>query len=345
MNLRIRLLIVRGNTIPATRSRFTKSKNNDGYPLTNTLETFDIERLSATSDSIDVPVCPYCAGTSKLLVATTDVNRGTTSSVFRYYQCGLCRLVFMHPIPSDMRPFYAGGYQKIPSGLAALRAIAAGEKYRMKPILRYKSSGSLLDIGPWIGIFACNAKDAGFEVTALEIDQNCVNFLNGTVGVKAIQSSDPAKSLGEMTEQFDVITLWHSLEHLPDPWLVVQRAAERLAPDGILLIAIPNITSNEFAMLKAKWRHIDAPRHIYFYPPDALAKLASDNGLIEHELTTNDELSRALGKEAWHYWAVDKFRIKYLRGAVGRLLFYLSRLRGRDKRAGSSMTAVFGKPK
>ncbi len=41
----------------------------------------------------------------------------------------------------------------------------------------------LLEIGPWIGIFSCNAKDAGFDVTAIEMDQNCVNFLNDCVGI------------------------------------------------------------------------------------------------------------------------------------------------------------------
>ena len=67
----------------------------------------------------------------------------------------------MSPIPTtdEMRPFYAGGYQKIPETLEELRSIAKKDAYRMKPILKYKSGGKLLEIGPWMGIFSCNAKD------------------------------------------------------------------------------------------------------------------------------------------------------------------------------------------
>ena len=148
-----------------------------------------------------------------------------------------------------MRPYYEGGYEKVPNGLDELREIAAKEKYRMEPILKYKTGGKLLEIGPWRGVFSYNAKDAGFDVAALEIDQSCVEFLNRVVGVRATHSSNPAETLAKMHEQFDVIVLWHSLEHLPTPWLVVRNAAKRLAPGGILLIAIPNIESHEFSWL------------------------------------------------------------------------------------------------
>ena len=93
----------------------------------------------------------------------------------------------------------------------------------------------------------------------LEIDPTCVDFLKNVVGVKAIQSSNPAETLASMDEEFDVIVLWHSLEHLPTPWLVIQRAAERLAPGGVLLIAIPNIESYEFSLLGRSWVHLDTP--------------------------------------------------------------------------------------
>jgi 16S rRNA A1518/A1519 N6-dimethyltransferase RsmA/KsgA/DIM1 with predicted DNA glycosylase/AP lyase activity len=58
----------------------------------------------------------------------------------------------------------------------------------MDPVLRYKSGGKLLEIGPWTGIFSCNAKDAGFDVTAMDIDESCVAFLNTTLGIKALHS-------------------------------------------------------------------------------------------------------------------------------------------------------------
>jgi 2-polyprenyl-3-methyl-5-hydroxy-6-metoxy-1,4-benzoquinol methylase len=283
-------------------------------------------------------ICPQCKAAAKLFVSSTDLNRQTTNQVFNYFQCQSCRLVFMDPIPEDMRPFYRGGYQKIPSNLAELRAIAATEIYRMQPILKYKSGGKLLEIGPWMGIFSCNAKDAGFEVTAIDIDQDCIDFLTHVVGVKALQSSNPADTLARMDETFDVIALWHCLEHLPTPWLVIERAAARLKPGGVLLIAIPNIESAEFSLLKASWQHLDAPRHIYFYPAQSLASICSASGLTVLEMNTKDKLSRRLSRDAWHVWASSKIPIRYVRGVVGLLLHKLVSQR---KDAGSGLTALF----
>jgi SAM-dependent methyltransferase len=247
----------------------------------------------------------------------------------------------MFPLPVDMRPFYEGGYQEIPNSLSALRVISKKENYRMEPILKYKTGGSLLEIGPWMGIFSCNAKDAGFDVTAIDIDQQCVDFLNDTVGVKAFQSADPAKTLADMTEKFDVIALWHSLEHLPRPWLVVQRAAERLNPGGLLVIAIPNIESLEFAKFREAWLHLDAPRHLYFYPEKSLVELCRERGLIKLESTTTDELSRILSLNAWWTWVSTKLPVKYVRRVVGSLLYQLARNRRTGQYSGSGLTAVF----
>lgn len=250
----------------------------------------------------------------------------------------------MSPLPpqEDMRSFYAGGYQKIPDTLAGLRSIAAREAYRMDPILKYKQGGKLLEIGPWMGIFGINAKDAGFDVTAIDIDQTCIDFLNRTVGIKAIQSSNPAETLRNIDEKFDVIALWHSLEHLPSPWLVVKYAAEKLNPGGLLLIAIPNIESHEFSIMKERWRHLDTPRHLYFYPIASLVALCEANGLTKLELTTMDELSDALSRDTWHHWATTKLNLKYLRGALGLGRYYLERGKLRNKEnPGCGLTAVF----
>jgi 2-polyprenyl-3-methyl-5-hydroxy-6-metoxy-1,4-benzoquinol methylase len=310
--------------------------------LTETYKKFLSEKQSIEPQSEGNSMCPYCGGVSSFFVSSTDRNRHTTSQTFRYDQCDNCRLVFMNPIPTDLRPFYEGGYQKIPGSLTELREIAKQEKYRLKPILKYKSRGKLLEVGPWIGIFSCNAKDAGFNVTAIEIDQDCVDFLNSTVGIRALQSSDPAEMLDRMDEKFDVIVLWHCLEHLPSPWLVIQKAAERLAPDGILLLAIPNIESYDFSILRGNWKHLDTPRHLFFYPAKSLVTLCQAKNLAELEVDTGDELSVALSRDAWHTFALSKIPVKYVRGAFGQLLYFFAQRKTKKQRnLGSGIPAVF----
>jgi 2-polyprenyl-3-methyl-5-hydroxy-6-metoxy-1,4-benzoquinol methylase len=291
----------------------------------------------------DKPLCPYCGKASAYLVSSSDVNRKTTDQIFNYFQCSECKLVFLHPIPNDMTPFYKGGYQAIPENLMQLRAISKKEKYRMDSILKHKQRGRLLEIGPWIGIFSCNAKDAGFDVTTIEMNQTCVEFLQKVVGIRAIQSNEPAETLGSMDEKFDVIALWHCLEHLPQPWNVLQKAAEKLGPGGILLIAIPNVESYDFSMLQEKWQHLDAPRHLYFFPNQWLRKFGSEIGLRTLELTTSDKLSRIISRNAWHARAASIIPIKYVRGVVGLLLYKLAQQRNRGKYSGGGLTAIFTK--
>ena len=183
------------------------------------------------------------------------------------------------------------------------------------------------------------------HVAALEIDEGCVDFLNNVVGVRAIQSSNPAETLSvAMDEKFDVITLWHSLEHVPTPWLVIQRAAERLAPGGILLIAIPNIESYEFSLLRESWVHLDCPRHLYFYPSQSLLNLCSNYGLASLEVTTSDELSDTLSRASWDKMGQSKIHIRYVRGVVGLLMYQYSRHKQRGKNAGTGLTALFCRP-
>lgn len=287
------------------------------------------------------PQCPYCFNVSRPFVSSTDLNRRTTKSVFHYFQCSACGLVFMSSIPSDLAPFYKGGYQPIPTSLAELRKVAAQERYRMEPVLRYKKGGRLLEIGPWIGIFSCNAKDEGFDVTAIEMDQNCVEFLNRTLGIRALQSADPVSSLDNLDEKFDVIALWHSLEHLRDPWLVLQQAAKHLAAGGILIVAIPNIESYQYCVMKSAWKHLDAPRHLFFYPIDSLAKLCSRNGLCTLEITTTDELSFALSNQSWRSFANTIVPIRYVRGVLALCLRFMARRKERRMNAGAGLTAVF----
>jgi 2-polyprenyl-3-methyl-5-hydroxy-6-metoxy-1,4-benzoquinol methylase len=290
-----------------------------------------------------VPACPYCGGESMLLVSSTDVNRKTTTEVFNYWKCSACTLVFLDPIPNDMTPFYEGGYQTIPRNLSELRGIARKERYRMDSISKHITRGRLLEIGPWMGIFSCNAKDAGFDVTAIEMDRNCVNFLREIVGIRVIQSSKPEEALDTIDGQFEVIALWHSLEHLPMPWLVLQKASEKLAPGGILLVSIPNIESYDFSVLGAQWFHLDAPRHLYHFPIRWLETLGSTIGLGTLEATTSDRISRIISRDAWHVRAASKIPVRYVRGVIGLLLYQFAKTKYKEKYAGGGLTVIFRK--
>jgi 2-polyprenyl-3-methyl-5-hydroxy-6-metoxy-1,4-benzoquinol methylase len=303
--------------------------------------------LNSQEASLKPEVCPYCGGLSTLFRASSDVNNKSTHETFHYYRCSKCDLVFMANIPTDMAPFYRKGYQPVPGSVAELRKLASKEKFRLDELLKLKSGGKLLEIGPWIGIFSINAKDAGFEVDAIENDRACVDFLRSAVGIKVFQSDNPADTLINMAGQYDVIVLWHSLEHLPTPWLVIENASKALKQDGILLVAIPNIDGYDSRVMGDKWLHLDAPRHLYFYPAEALSALCQQFNLLPRHISTSDSLSVALAINAWHHYARRWIPVRYIRGMVGltigRILWWNARSKQMKEGFGSGLTAIFYK--
>ncbi len=253
----------------------------------------------------------------------------------------------MHNAPADMAPFYAGGYDEIPATLDELRAISVLEPYRSELILKYKKSGRYLELGPWRGVMCCQMKDAGFEVTAIEMNHECVEYLHNVVGITAIQSTNPAETMMGLEPGFDVIAAWHSLEHLPHPWVVIQQAARLLNPGGILLLAMPNPESYEFSALKGAWMHLDAPRHLYFFSLRCLAAICDKYMLRPLEMTTADKFSNIQHWHAWRNFARSWVPIRYVRGVLGLvftpILCKLASKKQSREGLGSAYTAAFVK--
>lgn len=289
------------------------------------------------------PIEPISGELAEFLFTAKD-NRGEPGS-FHYWR-GQNGHVFLDPIPADLDHYYAKGYQPIPKDEAELALVAKGDAYRLDPITRLKPAGSFLEIGSWIGLTAYSAKVAGYQVSVLERDQCCVDLLQ-RAGIDAIQSIDPAASLNQLGRAFDVIGLWHSIEHLPFPWEVVKAAANALNRGGILVIAAPNPESAQFRVLGKNWVHLDAPRHIHFLPHGLIRAIAEKEGLSFVEATSDDQLGKMLEE---HGWRVELFRraanLPVLKSLVYRLFW--RRLQSRHRRSGlidgAGFTLILRKP-
>ncbi len=309
------------------------------------MQTSQSAHANYTKEQLNA-LCPYCHATASFLLASTDQNRRTTKESFRYYNCDRCHLIFMNPQPADMGPYYQGGYDAIPASQAELDRVCRAEKYRVAPILKRKAKGRYLEIGPWRGIMCNNMKLAGFEVTAIERDRDCIDYLANTLGATAIQSTDPAETMHTLPPHFDVIAAWHSLEHIPHPWRFVEEAGRILLPGGLLLISMPNPESYEFAVMKAGWMHLDAPRHLHLYPLATLQALCAANGMRLVESTTWDPFSRLLTRQSWHAWVHRAIPIPWISRPAASILRPAMRALARVRKGraeGSSYTAMFMK--
>ena len=81
-------------------------------------------------------------------------------------------------------------------------------------------------------------------------------------------------------EKFDVITLWHVLEHIPDMFKVLERIKNALNPGGKIFIAVPNYESFDAQFYKEFWAAYDVPRHLWHFNQKSISAIMNDFGMI-----------------------------------------------------------------
>lgn len=135
------------------------------------------------------------------------------------------------------------------------------------------ASKSLLDIGAGTGDFLLSAKERGWRVKGVEPNPLARNkALNKGLSLK--EDSAACKN-----EKFEVITLWHVLEHLPDLENEIRLIVSLLEENGTLIVAVPNFKSDDAAYYKHFWAAYDVPRHLWHFSQTAISNLFSENGM------------------------------------------------------------------
>jgi SAM-dependent methyltransferase len=289
--------------------------------------------------------CPLCRIQARHCFRSTDHNRKITGEYFDYYRCPSCELIFLSPIPDDLAKYYPTEYYAVPASHEQLEKEALRDRYKIDIVRRFAAQGRLLEIGPSRGKFALLAKNAGYEVEVLERDRDCCVFLRDTIGIKAIHGDDPEEGLKD-TDNYDVIALWHVIEHLPEPWKALRTISEKLSPGGILVISTPNPRAFQFRMLKSYWTHVDAPRHLSLIPLALLRKQAQLQGLVTLWSTTRDKGSLECNRSGWkdsleNAAGRGSLRKKYRK--LGRLMSVLAVPIEYLNGMGSAYTVVFRK--
>jgi SAM-dependent methyltransferase len=289
-------------------------------------------------------ICPICSTVAAPSIRTIDENHRVSADVFEYAACPKCGTVFLANPPRDLGRYYAADYYEIPP-IERLTALAAKDRNKIDIVNRHAAGRRLLEIGPAFGVFALQAKNAGYDVDVIEMDERCCTYLRDTVGVGVTQSDAPHDALRKLPEH-DVIALWHVLEHLPAIPEVVAAAAANLRPGGVLIIAMPNPAAAQFRLMGSHWPHLDAPRHLALVPFDALDALAARNGLERIFVTTDDSDARSWNRFGWQRLLMNRFRSRLMQRAMFVLGYAIAlSVAPFDRRPlhGSAYTAVFRK--
>jgi 2-polyprenyl-3-methyl-5-hydroxy-6-metoxy-1,4-benzoquinol methylase len=285
--------------------------------------------------------CPLCGAEAEAAFTTSDRNRALSRERFAYSRCTACGTYFLAQVPPDLGRYYPQEYYEV----ADPGRVARIEAPRLALIARYVSGGRLIEIGPGPGHFARAAREAGFEVTGIEMDAQCCARLERD-GVTAIHTEAPEQALAALAPA-RAIAMWHVVEHLEHPWAVLEAAAARLEPGGVLAVAMPNPQSLQFRLLRGRWAHVDAPRHLFLIPYPALRSRLEELGLEVREVTSSDAVSRALNGMGWEF-ALRRFPARHpgtrpTRGAAGALTLALAPFERRGL-GGAAYTVIAVRP-
>ncbi len=144
-------------------------------------------------------------------------------------------------------------------------------KRKLKLINGFNSeSKSLLDIGCGTGDFLEKAKINNWNITGIEPNETAKQIANSKTNnsVFGVEELNNLKS-----NNFDVITLWHVLEHLPDLEMHINLLKSLLKQNGTLVIAVPNFNSYDAKYYESCWAAYDVPRHLWHFSKKSISKL------------------------------------------------------------------------
>jgi 2-polyprenyl-3-methyl-5-hydroxy-6-metoxy-1,4-benzoquinol methylase len=296
---------------------------------------------------VSAPSCPYCGARTRLRFVAIDTNRRLSAEPFRYHECERCGLVFLSPVPDDIGRFYPSDYYAFPPSRDALVAASRPhDAYKVEILRAFARGHRLVEVGPGIGGFAALAQDAGYDVAAIEMDARACAYLEGEVGV-AVTHTDDADGALANGGPFDVIAMWHVIEHLPNPFATLRAVAQALIPGGVAIIAAPNPDALQMRVFGRRWTHLDAPRHLFLIPIATLAEAAAASGIEVVAVTTTDPGTLAWNGFGWRESLAHLVRGRYtghalrLSGTVPAALAAPIERRGRR---GATFTIVLRRP-
>jgi 2-polyprenyl-3-methyl-5-hydroxy-6-metoxy-1,4-benzoquinol methylase len=238
--------------------------------------------------------CPVC-GRSEFRNKLVVEDRTVSHESFAIVQCAACSFQFTNPRPSEAeigKYYESDAYVSHNSAAAGLinqaYKVARFFTMRRKVGLLNKLAprrGKLLDYGCGTGHFLAAAKGANWQVAGLEPNararEEASQRLGQPIGQESLAQFQPGT--------FDAITLWHVLEHVHTLNETLAQLVALLKPDGVLLIAVPNVESLDAQHYRELWAAYDVPRHLYHFAPKTMAQL-----LKKHKLAIRQTLPMPL---------------------------------------------------
>ena len=193
------------------------------------------------------------------------------------YFCKKCVIGVTIPMPTlkELAGLYSSESYRTTSGVKFNKLlehlIYLFRLRRKRRIEKYITKGRILDIGCGRGLFLTFMRNDGWEVTGTEFNGETASYASRDYGID-VKTGRPS-NWGFPDESFDVITINHALEHVQNPAEIFSSCRRLLRKGGLLVIAVPNISSLQSAAGKRAWFHLDIPYHLYHFSEEGLVGL------------------------------------------------------------------------
>jgi SAM-dependent methyltransferase len=215
-------------------------------------------------------------------VCAASVDRCLELAPLPLVRCMSCGFVFRPDLVDATRDIYEiGAYQarEFASGYVADETLAERVRTAQTRLvwLRDRVSGErLLDVGAAGGAFVLAAKRAGFDAWGIEPAPGFARSAREALGVDVRDGRIEEIALDPAS--LDVVTLWHVLEHVPEPLAALERLRAALRLHGLLVVEVPNMASVMARTMGTKWTHLDPDVHASHFTPETLRRLVERAG-------------------------------------------------------------------
>jgi 2-polyprenyl-3-methyl-5-hydroxy-6-metoxy-1,4-benzoquinol methylase len=284
--------------------------------------------------------CPVCESEKTHLVMPVK-DHSISGETFDLVECGQCRFKFLQnpPDEADAGRYYQSedyvSHSDTRKGLVN-QLYHFGRQFMLKQkrkmVRKAAPHGKLLDIGTGTGYFLSFMKNSGYDVSGIEVDEGARNFAKTQFGLDV---KEPGALInGGLDGQFDIITLWHVLEHIYDLDLYMKKISDHLKDEGTLIIAVPNCNAFDAKYYKDFWAAYDVPRHLWHFTPETMKQFAKNNNFKVEALKGMPLDPFYIAMLSEKYKSNNQFLMLFRAGIVGKWSFLTALF---DKKKSSSV--------
>ncbi|MBI4497992.1 MAG: class I SAM-dependent methyltransferase [Chloroflexi bacterium] len=233
------------------------------------------------------PDCALCGSVETRRLFTARDRLTGRPETFPVVACVHCGLVFISPRPpvQAIAAYYPDAYYPLdaepsPESLAVAEGLC--QRVMAWAHAHGHAAPRVLDVGCGTGVFLHLVQRAGGQVRGIEMSPSACAYAGIRYGLDVSCGTFDDVALPPGT--VDIMTLWHVLEHVHNPLATLRKARDLLAPDGVVLIGLPNFASYEARLFGRRWYSLDAPRHLYQFTPATVQALLRQAGFTVEQV-------------------------------------------------------------